>query len=154
MRNKSDRYLRLLTQIEKLVAKSPHSLSAMATISAVLKHKMEYYSWCGFYFLYNGELICGPYQGPVACQLLAKHTGVCWKAVDENKVVLVSDVGKFPGHIACDSRSKSEVVVPVHDASGNVLAVLDVDSFHLDAFDSIDAEWLQKIVKLIEPITL
>jgi GAF domain-containing protein len=154
MKNKSDRYNRLFKQIETIVQKSPHSISAMATVSAILFNKMEYYSWCGFYFLHHGELICGPYQGPVACQLLAKHTGVCWKAIDTASAQVLPDVEKFPGHIACDSRTRSEVVVPVRDASGNIVAVFDVDSHQPDSFDQIDAEWLIKIVALLEPIAL
>jgi len=121
----------------------------MATVSAVLYNKMEYFFWCGFYRLVNGELIVGAYQGPVACQILAKDKGVCWAAVNQGKTIVVPDVHLFPDHIACDSRSKSEIVVPYKDKIGKITAVLDVDSSELGSFDEIDAEYLEKIVALI-----
>ncbi|MPM80807.1 Free methionine-R-sulfoxide reductase [bioreactor metagenome] len=152
--NKTARYNRIATQLGELTAKSPSAVSAMATVAAVLFNKLPHFSWCGFYYLCDGELIAGPYQGPVACQVLRKHTGVCWAAIDRNQSMLVPDVEKFPGHIACDSRTKSEVVIPVHDVNGNVVAVLDVDSHSLNAFDEEDLAGLQTIVKLIEPIQL
>jgi len=152
--NKSQRYNRIFTQLEELLKKSPSPIAAMATVSAVLFHKMPHYSWCGFYFLSNGELIVGPYQGPVACQVLAKHRGVCWAAIDQKKSLLVPDVEQFPGHIACDSRTKSEVVIPIRNNNGDVVAVLDVDSHSLNSFDSEDQTGLEKIVQLLEPIQI
>jgi len=148
--NKSARYNRLYDQLQPLLAKSPSPLSAMATVSAILFHKMPYFSWCGFYVLQDGELIVGPYQGPVACQILKKHTGVCWAAIDRNKTMLVPDVEDFPGHIACDSRTKSELVVPVRNAAGQVVAVFDIDSHEKNSFDDADAAGIEKIITMTE----
>lgn len=152
--NKQARYERLKEQVQPLLAKSPTPMAAMATISAVLFHKMESFSWCGFYYLHRDELVVGPYQGPVACQTLAPHTGVCWAAIDRNETLVVPDVEAFPGHIACDSRTRSEVVVPIHNATGEVVAVFDVDSHSLNSFDEIDARCLRDIIQLIEPLAL
>lgn len=148
--NKTARYTRLYDQLVPLLAKSPSPVAAMATVSAVLFHKMPYFSWCGFYVLLDGELIVGPYQGPVACQILKKHTGVCWAAIDRNETVLVSDVEQFPGHIACDSRTKSELVIPVRNAAGEVVAVFDIDSHDINSFDEADAAGMEKIIKMTE----
>ena len=152
--NKEGRYERLYKQISELIPKGDHSISAMATISSILYHKMEYFFWCGFYFLDKGDLKVGPYQGPVACQILEKDKGVCWAGINKNESILVPDVHNFPGHIACDSRSQSEVVIPVHDSEGKAIAVLDVDSDKKDVFDETDVVWLEKIISLIEPIQL
>ncbi len=146
---KTGRYERLLVQIEDLLKKSNDPIAHMATVSSILHNKMEYFFWCGFYRIVDGELIVGPYQGSVACQILAKNRGVCWAAINENRTMVVSDVHQFPGHIACDSRSKSEIVVPIRDKSGQPIAVLDVDSKELNSFDEIDAKFLEKIVALI-----
>jgi len=146
---KINRYKRLYTQIEDLLKKSNDETAHMATVSAVLFNKMEYFFWCGFYRLVNGELIVGAYQGPVACQILAKDKGVCWAAVNQGKTIVVPDVHLFPDHIACDSRSKSEIVVPYKDKTGKITAVLDVDSSDFNSFDEVDAEYLEKIVALI-----
>lgn len=121
----------------------------MSTVVAVLHHKMEYFFWTGFYMLVDGELIVGPYQGPVACILLKKNTGVCWAGVNQAETIVVPDVHEFPGHIACDSRSRSEIVVPLFGYRGEVIGVLDVDSKDLASFDETDALWLEKIVALI-----
>ncbi|WP_462319217.1 GAF domain-containing protein [Marinilabilia sp.] len=122
----------------------------MSTIAALLHHKFSSYFWTGFYYLdEQGNLIVGPYQGPVACLKLKKETGVCWAGINTQKSVVVGDVEEFPGHIACSSLSKSEIVVPVRNAEGEVVAVLDVDSRELNAFDEPDREELEKIVGLI-----
>jgi len=121
----------------------------MATVIALLHHKMPYYFWTGFYILIGGELVVGPYQGPLACQVLEKNKGVCWAAVERKEVIIVPDVHKFPGHIPCDSRSNSEIVIPLFDKKNEVWAVLDVDSRKFDAFSEVDKEWLIKLVKLI-----
>jgi GAF domain-containing protein len=149
-KNKTEaRYQRLYTQIEGLMHKCDNPTSRMATIAAVLHHKMEGFFWTGFYLLNDGKLQVGPYQGPVACQELEKNKGVCWAGINGGKTVVVEDVHKFPGHIACDSRSNSEVVVPLKDKEGNVVGVLDVDSKELASFDDVDARELEKIVQLI-----
>lgn len=145
---KESRYQRLFAQTEQLLQKSPDQTSAMATIAAVLHHKMEYFFWCGFYRLEGDRLIVGPYQGPVACQVL-EGRGVCLAAVEQNKTLVVPDVHQFPGHIACDSRSQSEIVVPVRDAQGRITAVLDVDSKELNAFDETDARYLEQFTALL-----
>ena len=146
---KEKRYGRLYEQIRGLLEDKDFSIAGMATIVAVLHHKMDYFFWTGFYLLEDGELIVGPYQGPVACILLEKDQGVCWAGVNKGETVVVSDVHQFPGHIACDSRSNSEIVVPLKAADGSVYGVLDVDSSELASFDEIDAKWLEKILNLL-----
>nr|NQU93366.1 GAF domain-containing protein [Bacteroidota bacterium] len=121
----------------------------MATVAAVLHHKMDYFFWTGFYCFDQGELVIRTYQGPVACQVLNKDTGVCWAVINRQKTILVPNVHDFPGHIACDTRSNSEIVVPVKNRDGEVFGVLDVDSRELAAFDETDARWLEEIVGLI-----
>jgi len=121
----------------------------MATINAVLHHKMDYYFWTGFYLLQEGKLQVGPYQGSLACIDLAKDSGVCWAAINRQKVMVVEDVEKFPGHIACDSRSRSEIVIPLYDKEGKIYGVLDVDSAETGSFDEIDAKWLEQITELL-----
>jgi GAF domain-containing protein len=145
---KEGRYLRLSSQIADLLVKTPDQTAAMSTIAAILQNKMEYFFWCGFYRVDGKRLIVGPYQGPVACQVL-EGRGVCLAAVEQQKTIIVPDVHLFPGHIACDSRSLSEIVVPVRDKAGNVTAVLDVDSKDLNSFDETDARYLEKIVALL-----
>lgn len=146
---KAQRYQRLYDQISGLIEKSNNPISNMATIAAVLHHKMEYFFWTGFYLLQDGKLQVGPYQGSLACIDLKKDTGVCWAGINRGEPVVVDDVHAFPGHIACDSRSNSEVVVPLRDASGRIVGVLDVDSTRHAAFDSTDALWLEKICALV-----
>lgn len=141
--------MRLYLQLEDLLKKSNDETAHMATVSAVLYHKLDYFFWCGFYRLVNGDLIVGPYQGPVACQVLAKNKGVCWAGINKGKTIIVPDVHQFPGHIACDSRSKSEIVVPYRDKTGKITVVLDVDSSELNSFDEVDAEYLEKIIAMI-----
>lgn len=120
----------------------------MATACAVLHHKQPHFFWTGFYRLQDSELVVGPYEGPLACSELAGPQGVCWAAVTNGASVVVADVHAFPGHVACDSRSQSEIVVPVRDAHGNIVAVLDVDSDRPAAFSDVDREGLA-IVALI-----
>jgi len=147
---KQQRYERLYNQIKTLVEKDkPNPVARMATIVAVLHHKMDYFFWTGFYLLVDGELIVGPYQGPLACIKLAKDKGVCWAGINRTAPVVVDNVEKFPGHIACDSRSKSEVVVPLRNKSGEIYGVLDVDSKELNSFDEVDAEMLGRILELV-----
>jgi L-methionine (R)-S-oxide reductase len=146
---KAERYLRIYGQLRKLICKTYDPLARMATICALLHHKFDYYSWTGFYRLLDDQLIVACYQGGIACLVLAPHTGVCWASIDQNNIQIVPDVNQFPGHIACDSRTQSEITVPVYDADRQIKAVFDIDSPDLDAFDEIDAEWLEKIVELI-----
>jgi GAF domain-containing protein len=147
---KEQRYQRLYNQINDLISKSSNNgISDMATVVAVLHHKMKHFFWTGFYLLQNGKLQVGPYQGSLACINLPANTGVCWYAVNKKETVIVPDVNAFKGHIACDPRSKSEIVIPLKDKNGNIKGVLDIDSSDVDAFDKIDALWLDKIVKLV-----
>ncbi len=150
IQKKANRYQRLFDQIKNLIDKSSNNpISNMATINAVLHHKMEYFFWTGFYLLHDGKLQVGPYQGSLACINLAKDTGVCWAAINQNKSMVVPDVHAFPGHIACDSRSSSEVVVLLKNKQGEVVGVMDVDSEKPNSFDETDALWLEKIVGLV-----
>ena len=146
---KQQRYERIYKQLESLLQPHDNPMAAMATIIAVLHHKFDYFFWTGFYLLQQGELIVGPYQGPVACILLKKDQGVCWAGINGKEAVVVPDVHEFPGHIACDSRSNSEIVVPLFDASGNVTGVLDVDSKEIASFDEADRQGLEKILTLV-----
>ena len=147
--NKAKRYERLYTQIAEQIKFSDDIIANMASMVAVLHHKMPHFFWTGFYRLIDGELVVGPYQGPVACIHLEKNKGVCWAAVNKEEALIVPDVHKFPGHIACDSRSNSEIVVPVKDKTGKITAVLDVDSKDFNSFDADDAKGLEDIVSLL-----
>jgi L-methionine (R)-S-oxide reductase len=148
-KSKSARYQRIFKQIESLFVATTSPWSRMSTIAALLHHKIPLYFWTGFYYLEGDDLVVGPYQGPVACLKLQKGLGVCWTGIHTEKSIVVSDVEQFPGHIACSSLSKSEIVVPVRNNSGKTIAVLDVDSKELNAFDEIDRKELEKIVELI-----
>lgn len=147
-KKKEGRYQRLFLQIEKLMATCEDESSRRATIIALLHHKMDYFFWTGYYLLKNGELVVDHYQGPIACMKLAKDKGVCWAGINEQKTILVQDVHAFPGHIACDSRSNSEIVIPLRNQAGEIYGVLDVDSADKNSFDEIDAEYLEKILNL------
>jgi len=146
---KKGRYQRIQKQLEELLTRTGDPLARMASICAVLHHKMDHYFWTGFYLHKAGKLIVGPYQGPVACQELEKDRGVCWAAVNGAAPVLVPDVHAFPGHIACDSRSRSEITLPVFDQNGELVAVFDVDSDRPDSFSDVDRLALEEILKLI-----
>ena len=146
---KEGRYGRIYKQLSDLVLKSNNAQARMATIIAVLHHKMDYFFWTGFYLIENGEMTVNTYQGPVACQILEKNKGVCWAAFNKKETVVVEDVHAFPGHIACDSRSNSEIVVPFKNREGKILGVLDVDSSVKGSFSETDAKWLEKILKLV-----
>lgn len=149
-KKKAGRYARIYKQLTELLKATENMEARMATIAAVLHHKMDYFFWTGFYCLAeNGELTVRTYQGPVACQVLKNDTGVCWSGIKQQKTIVVENVHDFPGHIACDARSISEIVVPVRNKAGAVFGVLDVDSKEINSFDKTDAEWLEKIVGLI-----
>ena len=146
---KKERYERLYHQLQELVAKPGDLESRMSTIIAVLHHHMKDFFWTGFYLLKNGKLIVQTYQGPLACQVLDENKGVCWAAINQQKTIVVPDVHQFPGHIACDSRSNSEIVVPLRNSQNEIIGVLDVDSNQLNSFDETDAESLEKILTLL-----
>lgn len=147
---KEKRYERIYSQLKELMQTCDNPLSRIATIVAILQHKMPGFFWTGFYLINeNGELTVGPYQGPVACMKLQKDTGVCWAGINKKASLIVDDVEKFPGHIACDSRSKSEIVVPLIGENGNIIGILDIDSENLSQFDKTDQLWLEKINNIV-----
>ena len=145
--DKKEQYASLLPQIEALLTGEPNLVANLANIAAALKEQFNWF-WVGFYWVIEDELVLGPFQGPVACTRIKKGRGVCGTAWEKACTILVDDVEKFPGHIACSSLSKSEIVVPVFKA-GKVLGVLDVDSSELSQFDATDQVYLEKIVALI-----
>lgn len=147
--SKLAKYDRLYEQIGKYVQTTDDIWARLATIEAVLHHKMQAFFWTGVYALIDDELIVRSYQGPVACQKLKHHTGVCWAAVTSGKTMIVGNVEEFPGHIACNSLSKSEIVIPIRDREGHIFACLDVDSDSLNAFDAEDEQGLKKILTLL-----
>jgi L-methionine (R)-S-oxide reductase len=149
MNKKSNRYLRIYQQIKKLFNNTDDLTARMATINALLYHKMPGFFWVGFYLLKEGRLLAGPYQGPLACIELEKNKGVCWAAINSGKTTIVPDVNKFEGHIACSTLSNSEIAVPVKNLTDEVKAVLDIDSKKLNSFDDTDSAELEKIVSLL-----
>jgi L-methionine (R)-S-oxide reductase len=149
MNPKSAKYNRLVEQLRLLLAKDSNLIAQLATINALLYHKMQNFFWIGFYFKIDNQLIVGPYQGPVACQILPFPNGVCWACVNKGESIIVEDVNNFPGHIACDSRSKAEIVLPLKNSRGETIAVFDIDSDKLNQFDNDDLIGLTNILGLI-----
>jgi L-methionine (R)-S-oxide reductase len=144
------RYERMYVQLRGLIeGKAPDLTAAMATICAVLHAKLPHHFWTGFYLVADDRLHVGPYQGPVACQVL-EGRGACLESVRTGEPVVVPDVHAFPNHVACDARSKSEIVVPILK-DGEVVSVLDVDSDRPDQFSIADVEPLKKILSLLQP---
>ena len=146
---KADRYIRIYGQLEELFVKTTNVSARMATMAALLHHKMPDFFWTGFYMLTNGELLVHTYQGTIACMKLKKDTGVCWAGINCKSTVIVADVEQFPGHIACSSLTKSEIVVPVKNKSGEIIGVLDIDSKKLNTFNEVDAKGLERLVELL-----
>lgn len=147
--SKLAKYDRLYEQLGQYVQTTDDIWARLATMEAVLHHKMQSFFWTGVYALIDDELIVRSYQGPVACQKLKHHTGVCWAAVNSGETVIVGNVEEFPGHIACNAMSKSEIVIPIRDREGRIFACLDVDSDRLNAFDEEDEQGLKKILTLL-----
>lgn len=145
--DKKQQYESLIPQIEALLHGETDLVANMANICAALKEQFSWF-WVGFYMVKDGELVLGPFQGPVACTRIGKGKGVCGASWAQEKTLIVPDVEAFPGHIACSSLSRSEIVLPLFRGS-EVVGVLDVDSEHLDRFDETDARHLEQIVKLI-----
>lgn len=143
-------FARIKDQLAELMTKTDDPIAHRATAAALLHHKVPGVSWTGFYFLRGEDLVVEAYQGPVACLVLERHMGVCWAGVDRDETLLVEDVEAFPGHIACDSRSRSEVVVPIHDINGRVIGVLDIDSYHPGHFSEAHREGYESVVRLLE----
>jgi GAF domain-containing protein len=141
-------YESLIPQISALVEDEPDLVANLANIAAALKEAFGFF-WVGFYLKKENQLVLGPFQGPIACTRIAFDKGVCGAAYTRRETILVPDVEQFPGHIACSSASKSEIVVPVFDRAGNVTMVLDVDSDRLDDFSEADVRGLEQIAGLI-----
>lgn len=147
--SKQEQYAALLPQVEALLHGEPNLMANAANMVAALKQAFNFF-WVGFYFVDGNELVLGPFQGPVACTRINYGKGVCGAAWQQGKTIVVPNVEEFPGHIACSSLSKSEIVVPVI-VGGNVVAVLDVDSDALNDFDATDTEYLEKTVQFLIP---
>ena len=145
-------YKLLAAQIKSLAEDEPNYIPVMSNASALIYENMEDLNWAGFYIMNKGSLMLGPFQGKVACIRIELGKGVCGTAAATNETQLVKDVHQFPGHIACDSASNSEIVVPIH-CGGKVVAVLDIDSPSLNRFDESDKEGLELFVKTLEEIT-
>lgn len=141
-------YKELTPQIESLIIGETDLIANLANVAAVLKEAFDFF-WVGFYLAKGGELVLGPFQGPLACTRIKFGEGVCGHAFATAKTVVVPNVDEFPGHIACSSASKSEIVIPILDNGGKTIGVLDVDSDKLDDFNEADADGLEKIAALI-----
>ncbi|MBQ2457559.1 MAG: GAF domain-containing protein [Bacteroidaceae bacterium] len=146
--SKSTAYEELLNEVKSFIQDENDKIACMANVAALIHERFGFW-WTGFYRVIGEELVLGPFQGPVACTRIRKGRGVCGTSWNENRTVIVPNVHEFPGHIACSSLSNSEIVVPVFDECGNVTGVLDIDSRDFDTFDETDAEWLEKICRLI-----
>ncbi|MBM3116694.1 GAF domain-containing protein [Jeongeupia naejangsanensis] len=146
--DKAARYALLQPQLAALLAGEPNLTARLANAAAALKQTFDWL-WVGFYLVDGDELVLGPFQGPVACFRIAHGRGVCGSTWARAETLVVPDVDAFPGHIACSSASRSEIVVPLRDSHGDVIGVLDVDSEHLNEFDDIDARALEAIAALV-----
>lgn len=144
---KAERYALLTRQIEAVVAGEPDLIARMANVASMIHHTFGFW-WTGFYRVEGNELILGPFQGPLACTRIAFGRGVCGTAWRDEQTIVVPDVELFEGHIACSSASRSEIVVPLRQ-EGAIIGVLDIDSCDVETFDSIDQEWLERIVALV-----
>jgi GAF domain-containing protein len=145
--SKEEQYRALIPQIKGLVSGEPDLVANLANIAAALKEQFDFF-WVGFYLVKDDELVLGPFQGPVACTRISKGRGVCGASWAQANTIIVPDVEKFPGHIACSSISKSEIVIPLFK-NNEVWGVLDVDSDQFNSFDETDAQFLQEILALI-----
>ena len=144
---KIEKYQLLTEQIRALIEGETDSIAVMANVCAAIHEAMGFW-WTGFYRVLNGELVLGPFQGPVACMHIGFGKGVCGTAWKDGRTIIVPDVEQFPGHIACSSLSRSEIVVPVFSEDGAVVAVLDIDSKELSTFDETDQTYLEEICKM------
>ena len=146
--SKEEQYKTLLPQLKALIEGETDTIANFANISAALKMTFDFF-WVGFYIVKKDELVLGPFQGTIACTRIKYGKGVCGTAWKEKRTVIVEDVNQFPGHIACDAASQSEIVVPLF-RNDEVIAVLDIDSEHLNHFDEVDALYLKQVVELLE----
>ena len=142
-------YTRINQQLQNLLSATPYQITQLANASALLAQSLEDIHWAGFYLMEDGKLILGPFQGKVACMEIKIGSGVCGTAVARDEIMLVRDVHQFPGHIACDSASNSEIVLPIHK-NGHIIGVLDIDSPILARFDETDREGLSEFVRILE----
>lgn len=145
---KAEQYESLIPQIKALLFGEADQIANLANVCAALKEQFGWF-WVGFYLIKGDELVLGPFQGPVACTRIKKGKGVCGTSWAKAEILIVPDVDQFPGHIACASASKSEIVLPLYQG-GNIIGVLDVDSEYLAHFDEIDGQYLQQIVQLLD----
>ena len=146
--NKDEKYQLLTEQIESLIAGENDTVAVMANVCAAIQQEMGFF-WTGFYRVVNDELLLGPFQGPVACMHIPFGRGVCGSAWKQRQTIVVPDVEQFPGHIACSSLSRSEIVVPLFTEIGEVSSVLDIDSKELNTFDDTDRQYLENICKIM-----
>lgn len=145
---KKEQYEQLVSQIRALIEGETDTIAVMSNVTAAIHQTMGFW-WTGFYRVVNGELVLGPFQGPLACMHIPFGRGVCGTAWKQAETVIVPDVEQFPGHIACSSESKSEIVVPVFGSDKTVVAVLDIDSEKLNTFDETDRKYLEEICRMI-----
>lgn len=145
---KEERYVALLPQLKGLLSGETDEVANLANVAAALKETFGFF-WVGFYRVVGDELVLGPFQGPIACTRIRKGRGVCGTAWQEARTLVVPDVDAFPGHIACSSLSRSEIVVPLMDGAGEVWGVLDIDSSELNTFDDVDARFLEEACRLL-----
>ena len=146
--SKEEKYALLYKQVTAVVESESDTVANMANVAAMIHHTFGFW-WTGFYRVIGDELVLGPFQGPLACSRIKYGRGVCGTAWKEHTTQVVPNVEQFPGHIACSSASKSEIVVPVYDKNGNISAVLDIDSEHQATFDDTDRLWLERIVGVL-----
>ena len=147
--SKEEKYQSLLPQIKALIEGESDNIANMANICAAIKYGLNFF-WVGFYLVKNTQLVLGPFQGPVACTRINLGKGVCGTSWKNNEVIIVEDVDKFPGHIACSSLSKSEIVLPIYNSKKEIIGVLDVDSDEYNSFDEIDKLFLNQIIALLK----
>ena len=150
---KAEKYSLLTEQIRSLIEGETDGVAVMANICAAIHEAMGFW-WTGFYRVKNGELVLGPFQGAVACMHIGFGKGVCGTAWKEQRTIIVPDVEQFPGHIACSSLSRSEIVVPIFSQNGEVTGVLDIDSKELATFDDTDQQYLERICKMLTSLNL
>ena len=148
---KTEKYESLLPQLKSLVEGEPDFIANLSNIMSALKYTLDFF-WVGIYFVKDKQLVLGPFQGPVACTRIAYGKGVCGKAWELKKTIIVEDVDQFPGHIACSSLSRSEIVLPAFAKNGDVSLILDVDSEHLSYFDHTDQQYLEQVMQLIQTV--
>lgn len=147
--DKKEIYKLIIAQAEHLFYDSDNQLSGLSNFTALIKQALDYVSWAGFYLYDGSRLYLGPFQGKVACTSIQMGKGVCGTSAEKRETVIVPDVDKFPGHIACDSASRSEIVIPVLTSKGELYGVLDLDSTEYCSFDETDAEYLNKLVEIL-----